>query len=403
MTRVALRLTSALLLTAIATAKATANIADHFSSLNEETPGCAVGVVRGHELVYEGYFGQANLRYNVPISEKTVFDIGSISKHFTAAIAHKLAKNQTLSLNDSLKKYYPDGPKWFNDVKLHHLINHQSGLPDYPTDKVTFEKLLKRLAQDTELVEDLIFGWPIENKTLIKHVIALMLEQPAPAFGTDEKAKYSNTGYLLLADIMEKSSGQPFNDLLRTQIINPFKMDNTSPASDATIEIPWSATGYGTTEIENLPYRRRSGNVLLQGDGGMLTTLRDLAKWVSHLLSPKTEAEFWHRFLLPPVNYDSKSTSLDLIASSNFLPSANYFNPNQSPAELPNGPYNNGLIFQELDGGPAYSHAGLSAEGMASLFWFSPKHQVGYIQLCNFNYASTPSKQEILKDYAHTQ
>ena len=108
-----------------------ANVFDDFSGLNSQTPGCAIGVVKKDKLVYEQYFGQANLRYQVQIDKKTVFNLGSITKHFTAALALQLEVKGQLSLNDSLKKYYPQGPSWFEDVKLHHLINHQSGLPDY--------------------------------------------------------------------------------------------------------------------------------------------------------------------------------------------------------------------------------------------------------------------------------
>ena len=112
-----------------------ANVSDDFSELNSQTPGCAVGVVKKGELVYERYFGQANLRYQVPIDKKTVFNLGSITKHFTAVLALQLEVKGQLSLNDSLKKYYPQGPRWFENIKLHHLINHQSGLPDYLNDE----------------------------------------------------------------------------------------------------------------------------------------------------------------------------------------------------------------------------------------------------------------------------
>ena len=107
------------------------NFNAQFGTIKGEIPGCAVGIIHDGSLIYEQYFGMANIQYQVLNNEKTQFNIGSISKHITAAVIFRLEKDGLINRDDQLIKYYPQGPKWFEKITLSHLIQHKSGLPDY--------------------------------------------------------------------------------------------------------------------------------------------------------------------------------------------------------------------------------------------------------------------------------
>jgi CubicO group peptidase (beta-lactamase class C family) len=354
-----------------------AEVFDEFSELNNKTPGCAVGVVKKDKLVYENYFGQANLRYQVPIDKKTVFNLGSITKHLTAALILQLENKGLLSLNDSLHKYYPKGPIWFRDVKIYHLINHQSGLPDYLNDEDTRTVLVKRLSKDPHLLEQLVVGKPITRHVALDNVIDVMMNLSFPLFIPGMQTRYSNTGYLFLADILEKVSGLTFSDLANKSLFNPLAMSSTELMSIDAVEIPWSATGYDVLNASTYKYRRNSTNLITQGEGGLLTTLPDFARWVSHLIEPKDNKVFWGKFL----------NSID--SNTEF----------RSSPSLRGNIYNNGLFQKSIENGVTFFHGGLSIDSMASYFWVSPSHKIGYIQLCNFNFRRKPKIEEILGIY----
>ena len=378
-----------------------ANVADEFSGLNSQTPGCAVGVVKKGKLVYERYFGQANLRYQVPIDKKTVFNLGSITKHFTAALALQLEAKGQLSLSDSLKEYYPQGPSWFGDVKLHHLINHQSGLPDYLNDEKTRGELGKRASSIPHVLEKLVVGKPIAREIILKHVLDIMMELPVPSFKPGENSSYSNTGYLFLADILEKVTGISFSDLAQKQLFKPIRMSSTELVSLHTVEIPWSATGYSISNSSKYKYRRNSSNIITQGDGGILSTLPDFAKWINHLINPIDDKLFWSAFLNPmkPVSNIGGFANLQNTSDSKGQFLSQILNSLKTVSKIGGAPYNNGLSIRQVEGRSVYSHGGLSIDSMGSYFWVSPSHNIGYIQLCNFNFDKRPTVKEILDTY----
>jgi CubicO group peptidase (beta-lactamase class C family) len=375
-----------------------ANVFDDFKVLNSQTPGCAIGVVKKDKLVYENYFGQANLRYQVPIDRRTVFNLGSITKHFTAALALKLEKKGQLSLNDSLKKYYPQGPKWFGDVKLHHLINHQSGLPDYLNDEKTRTVLVEKLSTIPNLLEKLVVGKPITRHVALNNVIEVMMALPSPLFIPGNKTSYSNTGYLFLADILEKVSGLTFSDLANINLFKPLAMSSTELMSMHAVEIPWSATGYDILNASTYQYRRNSINLITQGEGGLLTTLPDFARWVSHLIKPKRDKTFWDAFL----NSNDPKTEFKGISSYLLRPLESNTKIGASP-RIGGDAYNNGLSNKSIKNGVTFFHGGFSIDSMASYFWVSPAHKVGYIQLCNFNFHTKQRIEEILEIYGEKQ
>lgn len=354
------------------------DISTSFAHLDSKSAGCAIGVVKGDKLVYENYFGQANLRYQVPIDNKTVLNIGSISKHITASLVLMFESEGKLSRSDTLKKYYPDSPGWFEEITLYHLIHHRSGLPDYINDYKAAPSLSGKLASFPELMSGLIIGQPIPRKVMVKTVVDYMASLEAPPLSAGVVTRYSNTGYLMLADILEKVSGVPFEDLAEKRIFTPLGMSSTTITSVNDTEIPWSATGYVDSGYNRGELRSAASNIITAGDGGILTTLPDFAKWVSHLLKPKDNPSLWASFL----NEDDPVFGQAPNFSSRL------------------DQYVNGLILTRNNKNKFYMHGGLSIDGMGSYFWLSPDLSIGYIQLCNYEGVAPPDRGQVIKQFA---
>ena len=98
-----------------------------------DSPGCAVGVYRDGRILYARGYGMANLELGVPNTPRTAFDIGSVSKEFTATAVLLLAQEGKLSLSDDVRKYFPELPAYANGVTIRHLLNHTTGIRDYFT------------------------------------------------------------------------------------------------------------------------------------------------------------------------------------------------------------------------------------------------------------------------------
>ncbi|MCW8328934.1 beta-lactamase family protein [Photobacterium sp. SDRW27] len=353
-------------------------ISPYFAHLNAETAGCAVGVVKGDNLVYEQYFGLANLRYQAPIDNRTVLNIGSISKHITASLVLMLEAEGRLSRADTLKEYYPDSPDWFGEITLYQLIHHRSGLPDYINDFKTGSSLIDELVISSNLVSGLFIGQPIPREVLVEAVIGYMTSLETAPFPPGIATRYSNTGYLMLADILEKVSGMPFEDLAEKRIFAPQGMASTTITSVNDSEIPWSATGYVYDDYDSNALRSAASNFVTAGDGGILTTLPDFAKWVSHLLQPKANQKYWQDFLNEEDPVFGKAPDFSSRLDQ----------------------YVNGLLLKRINNNKFYMHSGLSIDGMGSYFWFSRDLNLGYIQMCNFYGVMAPGFDVVIEQFA---
>lgn len=156
-------------------------------------PGCAVAIIKDAEVVYKRCFGHANLEYDIPITTSTMFHAASVSKQFTAFAIALLEKENKLSLEDDISKYLPELPDFGKTITIRHLIHHTSGLREQYT-------LLK--ISGVEVVD-----W-ISNE----HILKLVKQQNELNFDPGDEIVYCNTGYTLLAEIIEHITGQTFNE-----------------------------------------------------------------------------------------------------------------------------------------------------------------------------------------------
>lgn len=239
-----------------------------FASLKSNTaPGAAVLVVRNGHAVFRGGYGVTDLRSLRPIDAKTNFRLASFTKQFTAACIMLLAGDGKLHYDDHLSDFFPEFPAYGKSITVRNLLNHTSGLDDY-------EDILMKQYPDT----------PPEKvpQILDAGVLKLLEQQSSGEFAPGTKWEYSNSGYAVLAMIVEKVSGKTFGQFLQERIFTPLKMKNTLAYEKGKNEVPHHAYGHskiGDKEKAAWQQTDQSPTSAVLGDGGIYSSLDDLAKW----------------------------------------------------------------------------------------------------------------------------
>jgi len=224
--------------------------------------GAALVARDGKVLLSKGY-GPANREWDIPNTPRTRFRIGSITKQFTAAAILLLQERGKLSVSDPLGNYLEDCPQTWRDVTIHHLLSHTSGIPD------------RALPLDTPPA-----GFPPTLDGMAARYVNTPLLFPA-----GENWAYSNAGYILLGYLIEKVSGQRYEQFLRENIFEPLKMKNTG-YDDSRQPVPRRAAGYICTGITviNAPYTDTN---IAHAAGALYSTVEDLYRWEQALFGGK--------------------------------------------------------------------------------------------------------------------
>lgn len=219
-------------------------------------PGAALLVLRdGVPVVRKGY-GLADLERGTAVGPDTNFRLASVSKQFTAAAILLLAQDGALSLDDPVRRWLPSLPASADAITLHHLLSHTSGLVDY---------------------ED-VMPDAIDGQLRDADVLRLLEAQDRLYFAPGSAYRYSNSGYALLALVVGRASGQDFATFLRTRIFAPLGMEGTLAFEDGISTVSrraygYSAAGDGWTRTD------QSSTSAVLGDGGLYSSIDDLAKW----------------------------------------------------------------------------------------------------------------------------
>lgn len=235
-----------------------------FAPLKSSTaPGAAVLVTRHGKPVYREGYGVADLRTKHLIGPGTDFRLASFTKQFTAACIMLLVHDGKLHYDDHLTDIFPEFPAYGKPITIRNLLNHTAGLPDY-------EDLLT--AQYPNTPDDQIPQ--IQDAGVLK----LLEQQTAGKFPAGSKWEYSNSGYVVLGLIVEKVSGKPFAQFLHDRIFMPLHMMNTVAYEKGKNEVPHRAFGH-TKEKDGWKETDQSSTSATLGDGGVYTSINDLAKW----------------------------------------------------------------------------------------------------------------------------
>ncbi|GAB3528929.1 hypothetical protein GCM10027443_07450 [Pontibacter brevis] len=220
-------------------------------------------VTKYDRVIYKGAFGYADFKTKDTLTTNTSFQLASVSKQFTAMAIMMLKEEDELSYDDSVQQYIPDFP--YKGITIRHLLTHRSGLPNY-----TY--FSDELWPDRKV--------PITNDDVL-HLMAV--HQPKIFFQPDKRFDYSNTGYLLLAAIVEKVSEMPFAAFLQERIFEPLQMANTFTFHELTDRTGRVATGYISGRRKRTPDYLDS----VLGDKGVYSTVEDLYKWDQALYTNK--------------------------------------------------------------------------------------------------------------------
>jgi CubicO group peptidase (beta-lactamase class C family) len=229
-----------------------------FAGLDGTSPGCVAAASRDGKVLFRRSYGMASLELNAPITPDTVFEAGSASKQFVAATVLLLAREHHIGLSDDIRRYLPEMPDYGSVITISDLLHHTSGIRDWGS-----------------LV--MLQGWPRNSRTTTNaDVLAIVSRQRQLNFKPGTHFLYSNSNYNLLVIIVERVTGRSINEVSRAKIFSPLGMSSTRWRSDYQVVVPGRAAAYGRDA------RGWYNDPVIEdafGNGGLLTTIDDIARW----------------------------------------------------------------------------------------------------------------------------
>jgi CubicO group peptidase (beta-lactamase class C family) len=297
------------------------------------SPGCALAVVENGQVVLARGYGFADLDRRLPITPRTVFDIASTSKQFTAASVLLLAERGRLSLDDDVNEYVPELPRHDAVITLRHLLHHTSGLPNY------IDLLVKAGKRYDEVTTD-------------EDALAALAGAPELEFPPGTAFHYNDSGYFLLSLVVKRVSGRSLRQFAAENLFAPLGMTDTCIVDDPGQDVPRRAVPYSPAAgggFQADPSRWEQ-----TGDGGVNTTVLDLAKWA--------------------VSFDHPPPGREALAAAMM-----------TPGSLGDGrllSYAGGLFLDSFHGQRRVRHPG-SWRGFSAELMRLPDRHLSVITLCN--------------------
>ncbi|WP_181040026.1 serine hydrolase domain-containing protein [Aureitalea marina] len=330
----------------IAEAKA---IDEVFTTLiSPQSPGASLGVFKDGQLVYGKGYGLANMEYDIPNDTQSVFRIGSTSKQFTAACVVLLAQQGKLSLEDPLSKHFPEFPDYADRITIRQLMNHTSGIRDYL--QISY---LRGMSEDDFYTDQEIMRWLVNQTDL--------------NFEPGSEFTYSNSGYWLLGQLVNKVSGKNMAQFAQAEIFEPLGMTATHFHNDHQAIVKNRASGYAPTTDGG--YQISMTTLDMIGDGGIFTSIEDILKW---------DNEYYERKLLNDAFWKEMTTT----------------------GKLSNGEdteYGGGLFMEEYKGLRTISHGGAFVGFRAELLRF-PDQKVSVAIFANRGDANPSTMAQEIAD-----
>lgn len=237
------------------------------------SPGASIGIYQGDSLIYTQGYGMGNLEYSIPIKPNSIFHVASISKQFTDFAILLLEEEGKLNIEDDIRKYMPEIHDFGQKITIRQLMHHTSGFRD-----------------QWQLLA--IAGWRLDDVVTKEHILKMILGQRELNFEPGSEYRYSNSGYSILARIVEKVSEKSFQDFAKKRIFKPLEMNDTHVHDDHEHIVPRRTYSYYP---EGMGYKK---GVLSYGNDGatsLFTTVEDMGKWMDNMLHPKVGKAFVHR------------------------------------------------------------------------------------------------------------
>ncbi len=236
--------------------------------VSASTPGSAILVVKDGKVLFNKGYGLANLEHGIPNTPQTVFDLASVSKQFAGFAVSTLVEEGKISLQDDIRKYLPELPDFGKVITIDHLVHHTSGIRDWTSTLP-------------------LSGWSFDDVISFEQILRMAQNQQELNYEPGSEYSYSNTGYNLLAELVQRVSGQSFSDWTKQHIFDRLGMTNTQFLDDHTRVIPNRAGGY--FREDDGAFHAQPNNLMALGSSSMYSTTTDLAKWVINLDRPEAD------------------------------------------------------------------------------------------------------------------
>jgi CubicO group peptidase (beta-lactamase class C family) len=235
--------------------------------VTDGSPGYAVAIIRDGRLILSRAYGLANLETGAPITTATDFRLASLTKQFTATAIMVLVHDRRIHYDETLTSVFPEFPPYGRGITIRQLLNHTSGLKDY--EDIYSGRMRGTSSDKIPQITD-------------AGVLELLEQQDTTLFPPGSRWQYSNSGYAVLAMIVERVSGKPFQDFLQERVFRPLHMDHTLAFVPGRNQIPDRAYGY-RQERGVWVFSDQSPTSAVLGDGGVYSSIDDLVKWVAAL------------------------------------------------------------------------------------------------------------------------
>lgn len=307
-----------------------------FARILPTGPGCVVGVAQEGRVLLQRAYGLADIERDVPLDTLSILEAGSVAKQFTAAAVTLLALDGRLRLDDEIHRHFPELPRYEAPVTIRHLLEHTSGLRDWGD-----------IAS--------LGGWPRGSRAYTNaHVLEIIARQRSLNYRPGTRYSYTNSGYNLLAMLVERVSGESLNEFSRKRIFLPLGMTRTSWRDDHRRIVPGRALAYGPAPGMPATWRLVMPNEDAHGNGGLLTTVGDLLRWNQALTDRALGGALVDSLTRRGVLHDG--TTIDYAA---------------------------GLVINEFRGTRSIAHSGSTAGYRAYLARYAEQRDLSIAVLCN--------------------
>lgn len=309
------------------------------------SPGLAVAIVRDGKIILRKGYGMASIEHGVAITPSTVFDTASLAKQFTGMAVAMLVGEGKIRLTDDVRKYIPEFPDFGQPVTIEHLLHHTSGLRDWPG--------TLRVA-----------GWSYEDVISFRQVLTMAYHQRSLNFTPGAEHLYSNTGYNVLAEVVQRVTGQSFRAWTDEHLFQPLGMTHTHFRDDHTEVIANRAFGY--RRGKDGAWRNVPDNLTAVGSSSLFSSVDDFALWL--------------------INFDRATVGGKAAVALM-----------QTPGKLNDGtttPYGFGITTGSYRGLPMFTHSGGWAAFDTYTVYF-PQQKLGIVVLANSD--SINAQNEIIR------
>ena len=299
------------------------------------SPGGTLVMIQNGSIIHKSCYGMANIEHNGAITPTTDFEIASVTKQFVGFAIATLVQQGKISLNDNIRKYIPELNDFDHTLTISHLLHHTSGLRDWPGSLC-------------------LAGWNLDDVISNDHILAMAFNQKGLNFEPGSEFLYSNTGYTLMVELVQRVTGKTFRKWIESNVLQPIEMTNSHYHDDRTELLSGKAYGYQLgrdNKYKALPY-----NFVALGSGSLHSNIEDMAKWA--------------------INLDNHKVGGEAV-----------FNLMYQQGILNNGekvPYASGLEIKDYRGTKTIGHGG-GGSGYTTLIMYFPEHHFSAVVLYNIN------------------